>query len=358
MAFKRTTTRRSRTFRRFRKPFRRGKFARQKFDKVVLYNNLNQELTQTLVSSDPVETGGCGANVIVGCSQASNACGPEDNQSHCCVNTATFTLFKNMPTLSQNQLGPSFPEVGQSLRGFEGNVTLVRIYGDIWARTLIGFPAGTQRCVAQQLFTEQYARRYGETWWWGLKKLRLTDTPFVATDGDDTSAQDFTNAWFGYDWTESHLLWQRRKFWAPVATRYEELMPLGAITGVCSDVTGGGGGGGQLVNTLASGSGTINTRIDISPNTTTCSERTLTGETCIKQADGILVREPPWHHWRVNIKKHITMRSDERLDLQLGTRKPAMPGNDTGWGCDTPQWPGENHNTMVFMRLAAVIRLN
>jgi len=346
--------RRFRTFRRSRKPFRKGRFARQKFDKIVLYNNLNQELTDSVIDDDPITTGGCGPNIIVGCSQASGGapCGPEP-QANCCTNTATFELMKNIGGQVTVAGVPTFPEGVPGLRSLLGNVTLVRIYGDIWWRTLLGFPEGLTRCEANSLFNNQYARRYGETFWWGLKKLRLTDTPFSAVTGSDEGVQDFTNAWYGYDWTESHLLWQRRKFWAPIITRADVLMPFGAVAGVCSNTSGGAN---NIVPPIASGS-QPGYFIDTSVSTT-CSPQFLGGESCVKQFDVTTMREPPWHHLSVNIKKHITMRQDERLDLQMGIRHPAMPGNQTGWGCDTAQWPGENSNTNVFMRLAAVVRIN
>lgn len=349
-------TRRSRTFRPFRRRFvrRRRPFARSKYDKVVLYNNLNQELTDTLKDPDAPEpeTWGCGPNVIVGCQQTGLECGPDPDQPHCCLNTATFELMQNIggdiTTASSH-----FPEDVQPLRSYAGNVTIVRIYGDIWLRTLLGFPEGLTRCEANSLFNNQYARRYGETFWWGLKKLRLTDNAFIATTGSDQGVQDFTNAWYGYDWTESHVLWQRRKFWAPIITRSDYIMPFGAITGVCSNTSGGAN---NIVPPIASGS-QPGYFLDTSVSTT-CTSQGLTGEACVKQFDVTSMREPPWHHWRVNIKKHITMRQDERLDLQLGIRHPAMPGNTTGWGCDTVGWPGENSNTTVFMRLAAVLKLS
>jgi len=346
----------SRTFRRWRKPFRKGRFARQKFDKVMLYNNLNQELTDSVIDDDPITTGGCKPNIIVGCSQASAGapCGPEP-QANCCANTATFELLKNIGGQITSTGQSVFAESAQSLRAFQGNVTIVRIYGDIWLRSLLGFPTGQSRCEANTIFNEQYARRYGETFWWGLKKLRLTDTAFSAVTGSDDGVQDFTNAWYGYDWTESHVLWQRRRFWAPRVTRADYIMPLGAITGVCSNTSGGAT---NIVPPIASGN-QVSYIIDTNVSTT-CTDKTFAGvaESCVKQFDVTSVPEPPWHHWSVNIKKHITMRQDERLDLQLGIRHPAMPGNDTGWGCDTVQWPGENSNTNVFMRIAAVVRLN
>lgn len=347
---KKMAMRKRKIFRTRRRTFRRRRphFARQKFDRVQIYNNLNQELTNLGGAQNT-----CESNVFTNCRESEGDCAPTDGVAHCCASTATFTLLRN-----STSPGPQIIENINNLRGYGGTVTLVRIYGDIWFRSHLAFPTGGDLCLPQSPPTlEQYARRYGETWHWGLRKYNET---MAEQNSDSDTAADVANAWYGYDWTEAKWLWQRRKFWAPIITQQNFFLQDSTVIGVCANVTGTGGGGGSLVNSLASGTGNINTDVSDIDVHTTCNPVFYSPEGCDKHYQVLQAREPPWHHVRVSIKKHITLRADERLDLQCGVRHPAMPGNVTGWGCAdiTGGFTGENANYRVFMRLAGVVRLN
>jgi hypothetical protein len=52
------------------------------------------------------------------------------------------------------------------------------------------------------------------------------------------------------------------------------------------------------------------------------------------------------------------MKNDNFLDLQVGRRHPAVDAfNGTGWGCD-PVLTGEFAVAQMWLRVAAVVRLN
>jgi len=346
MAFPRRRSRFRSRFPRRRSSFRRTRgssFARKKYDKVQFFNNLNQDLTNSINPNF-----GCESSLFVNCREALGDCGPADpGVIHCCSSTATFLLVDNTGlniSVVENDVG--------SVRSYGGTVTVVRIYGDIYFRSLLAFPTGSDQCLVNSPPTiEQYGRRYGEMWTWGLRKFNITDSAFINSPVGPSLAIDFADLNSGWDWTEEKWLWQRRNFWAPTLERSQVKIVPGAPIGVCSNTHRAG----YVVPATASGS---QPTYNVPAETTDCGVQTI-GEDCFDIYRGLQVREPPWHHIRVNIRKHITLRGDERLDLQCGVRHPAMPGSTTGWGCqDLSGFPGEFANYRVFMRLAGVVRLN
>lgn len=345
-------------FRRRRFPFRRrSRFSkrgfrpfaarvRPKYDKVVLFSTLQGDFTEGAILSS---AGGglvapCGPVVLTHCNADGTTCHEcatppcPDGPPVCCNQLLTARLITNS-TLE------TF---------FQDRVTIVRLYGDVWCKSLapvdgLGIP---QLCSANSGLptASQYVARYAEQWSLGLRKFNTTEYPWdrEANFGNPPSeTNDFSTQLYNYDWTEPRWLWQRHSYWQPSWRVQEQFLLPGSIVGCCSTTSGG------ALNTIAEGSGTIDTRIT-SSGCGACN----TSEGCPQEYKVIDVPTPPTHHYRLNVKRHIALRGDDNLDLQIGVRHPSTYSNVTGWGCDSTLTNERSTNYQIHIRIGAVLRLN
>lgn len=330
--------RRSNRWSKSRKPFRRrfsrGRtgFARKKYDVITLFNNLHAW------SSAPEDVA-CGPEIIQPCGHSTSDCGPDNDQpqSHCCDNFALFQLVSN----------------GVLESFFQDHVTVVRIFGDLYYQTLLQFPVGLSLCESvtanpqTALDMDQYVVRYMEQITWGLRKYNITMDPAEQTAGNgDTASPQFV-----YDSTETPWIWQRNKVWRP---REEHSDSFHA----CSSLLGFRDGTSQNGYTVPPGtSGTISTYNVPAETSPGVAVQVPCDEFCTDRTRATVAAAPPLHHWRFNVRKHITLRGADALHLGCFVRHPAAPGNTLGWNCN-PTFINEGWTGNVYLRVRAVVRLN
>lgn len=346
MAFRR---RRSRPFRRsFRRRggFSRSRFARKKYDLVGLL--------------DTFQT--CSPNTILGCNQGDEdqPCG--NDGPGCCFTTLSIPVYKN--TQLQG-VGGTPPVNLQTLSpGLADNIRIVRLMGDIWIRDVVNYEGWIDNCTAEGSNTplKNYLENYAFKIRLGLHRAYVSQAT-VESPFDDASTPLASP-----DWTEARWLWLRDLYWEPHPSFEETREAPGGIVGVCSRVTGGGGG--LLVNSLVSGTGTINTAID--DNTTSCDIITSPDEgACVRQLRTFHVNPPPLLHWRFNLgiaaKRGLRLRADEQLNLQVGWSHPPstlqQDGSGQGWGCGCVTDPSngrcfEQSNIKVHAQIRAIMQQN
>lgn len=352
-------------FRRRRFPFRRRStfgrrrfrpFAarvRPKYDRVVLFNTLQGDWNQGETVTNPDSPGlilPCGPIVLPHCNggQSTNCApcvDPPCQLPTCCSTQLTLRLISNSILESY----------------FQDRVTVVRLFGDIWCRTSV-FPqgVGTDLCSpsSQAPGIEDFMIRYAEEYSVSLRKFGQTEYPY---DRDSVSTRpssflDESTPMVNYDWSEARWLWQRYRWWRPTPEMVENRTVSGSIQGCCPDVTGG-----SLLNPLELGTGNIDTSV-----TTSCNPCQPTSEGgCLDLRREWRVRLPPTHHFRLGVKRHIALRADENLDLQIGVRHPTAIsefGGSTGWGCGdqgaSNGTEADVTNYYIHARIGAILRLN
>lgn len=327
---------------------------RPKYDRVVLFNTLQGDWSQGEVISNPDGPAlilPCGPIVVPHCNGSSGpaACAecvdPPCEMPTCCSSHVTLRLISN-------SILESF---------FQDRVTVVRIFGDIWCKTLVAAQGlGDGLCSTSGLAPglEDYMVRYAEEYSLALRKFNNTEYPY---DRDAVSSRpsaflDESTPMVNYDWSEARWLWQRYRFWRPTWEMAENRTLKGSIVGCCPDVTGG-----SILNPLELGTGNIDTHVSTSCNP--CQPESELN--CLDLRREWRVRLPPTHHFRFSVKRHIALRADDNLDLQIGMRHPAaVVGGFTssGWGCatDATQATAESTSTNYYIhaRLGAVVRLN
>jgi len=338
---------RRRTFRRRFRPFS-GR-VRPKYDRLSLFNTLQGDVTQgALEAGNPDGTiMACGPIVSPECSQSILDCTPcvtpPCATPVCCAKTTTIRL------------------VSQALLQafFQDRVTIVGLYGDVWCRSLINMPFGDQLCSNDPGFptVSQYLARFAENWNVSLRKMNQTQSAVARPEPILPGIPDFSTPLYDYDWTEARWLFQRNRYWAPRETRWETRTAQGSKIGCCGNTSGGAL---NVVPPEASGSQPtydIDTRVH-----TECEPCTadVEGGGCADLSRTISAPAPPWHHFRIRVRRHITLRSDETLDLQIGRRHPPVyPGSvigTPGWGCDDTL---NQASTMIMhVKIGAVVRLN
>jgi len=345
-----------RRFTRRRTFHRRPGFARQKFDKIVLMNNLQPgpvpasgDFTSLTGNAfcGPFETGSCGRKI------APHQCGPDTNcgtgnipepgtpvPCQCCTTQMQFVLVNNDTLQSY----------------FQDSVTIVRMSGDIWFRSLVATPFGGEYCSLTgpnlRAFNDIYTSSYAEHFVWSLRKHERTQ------GADESLALDPASPMFNYDWTESSppWLWVRNKMWFPHHVRQIGGMSQDSVIGVCADTEQAG----FVVPPTVTGN---NPGWIVPPVTTNCTP-TVTGEAgaCPVVNWGYTTQEPPWHHLRIRSRKHIKMVRDQDLMLNMDVRHPQLT-NLGGWPCIDPAvLPAfarlGDVSYQVFIRIAATVRLN
>lgn len=353
---------RRRSFTRFRgRPgsFRRrsfgrsGKFAKQKFDKIVLINNLTagpilsptgfQDLNGNSFCN-PFEIPGCSAKLTEPDCGPATTCGLQGEDTipcKCCVTRGTFVLVNN-DTLESY---------------FQDSVTIVRMYGDIFYRAVVASPFNSEFCTipGSQLrnFNEVFHAAYAEQWNWSLRKHLRTQS------NDETLAVDNASPMFSYDWTESSppWLWQRSSMWFPRATRTFLDKSYDSLLGVCSNSAQPG----YVVPPTVAGA---NPGWIVPAAATVCTPSgPAESGVCLDYYNGLNITEAPWHRMRFSSKKHIKMVRDQDLILGMNVRHPSITVAG-GWPClDAatvfPGFPrGGDVSYQVFMRIAATVRLN
>lgn len=359
MAFRRfrpfRRVRRSRFRRRFTGRSRGARFARQKFDRIVLFNNLNAGPlpSNNKTGDDTVGNalGVCSPIAAVACSPQDNPpfCGPaticqtipSDVTCGCCVMEVQFNLINN----------------GTLESFFQDSVTLVRIYGDIWYRALVAFPSFGERCTLQgavlAAYNEIYAESYMEQWHWSMRKHLRTQS------ADETTALEAAGPVYDYDWTESSppWLWQRVKLWEPRNHRSNFSMANDSPIGICANTSQAG----YTVPAEASGG---QPSYNVPAESTSCTVvQANAGEGgCGPIYDNLATQEPPWHHMRMSFRKHVKMVRDQDLNLTCHVRHPQLTTLG-GWNCipksSVPTFSRAfDTNYQFYVRLAAVIRLN
>lgn len=338
-------------FNRFR---RRPKFARQKFDRITLYNNLNAG-PNGFGSLTGNALGACGPVTAVACSSQDNPpfcgagtdCGMPPNSETsltcgCCVTEVQFNLF-NSDTVQDF---------------YQDSVTVVRMYGDIFYRALVTFPFGTERCTiggnAINQYDELYKEAYAEQWHWSMRKKLRTQAQDV---GGEQTPLDAASPIYTYDWTESSppWLWQRMKYWTPKAVRTSMQMSGDSFYALCSNTAQAG----YTVPAEASGS---QPTYNVPAESTTCQSISAAGEACPQLFNGLNVTEPPWHRLRFAFRKHVRIVRDEDLNLTCHVRHPQLSILG-GWNCiDPATFPAFSRafdvNYQFYVRIAAVVRLN
>lgn len=343
--------------RRFTGRSRGARFARQKFDRIVLFNNLNAGPIPRNNLGDAVGNaeGFCSPITVAACSPLDNPpfCGPATTcqtktkdgtpavlPCACCVTEVQFNLI-------DNGILESF---------FQDSVTLVRIYGDIWYRALVAFPSFNERCTLDgsvlSAYNEIYKESYAEQWHWSMRKHLRTQS------ADETTPLEAAGPVYDYDWTESSppWLWQRFKMWHPRKMRYNLEMSSDSPLGICSNTSQAA----TIVPPEASGSQPTYT---IPAESTTCQILTPGGsEACGQRFDGFSSPEPPWHHLRFSFRKHVKMVRDQDLNLTCHVRHPDITGLG-GWPCipksSLPTFSRAfDTNYNFYVRLGAVVRLN
>lgn len=337
----------------FRRRFhRRPRLARSRFDRVVLFNNLQGDFTQgATIYTGAGGTGGqilpCGPIILTHCNSAGGACAtcesPPCELPECCSQLVTLRL------LSNDQLESTFND----------QVTVVSIFGDLWYRTEvllqnIGRPCSSASAEAFPNLQE-YVSRYAEQWSLGLMKFNQAQQPFDRDAAADIPVNFFnlTTPLFSYDWTENRWLWQRARFFQPVETAQDFWITEGSKIGCVGNTSGG-----DSENDLSEGTGIINTHITTSIQNCTVDAT----ESCTSwQQRSFSARLPPMHHTRLAIRRHITLRADDNLDLQIAVRHPTrVPVSGAGWGCNEPAFSHEagSTNYQIFARIGAVLRLS
>lgn len=303
--------------RRSKRPFTAAK---ARFDWVNLFDSISQGSGQQ----------GCPWATASPCGWSTGDCG-ENSPPGCCTTIITFEL------MSQATL--------QAV--FQDNVTIVRLVGDLYYQESVNLAVGSQRCLSSTgqpfLDAEQYALRYANQLDWGLRKDSAVDDP---QDADVVSPGDI------FDRTESFWYWRRSKLWHPRLSRSfvtnEEHWPIG----VCSNTSGGDL---NVVPAEASGSQptyNIDTRVS-----TTCSKVEQGNQELCAQQNILHFQEPPLHHWRINLRRHIRMRRDDRLHLQLQVAHPARIGWPTGFNCSETNL-NEGWTSNAKIRIQALLRLS
>jgi len=345
-----------------RRSFSRGKFARQKFDRIVLFSNLNVGLQvpqpvggenvngNTIFTCSPLEVGGCSKRAL-----PDPFCGPdticgtvnnEPVECACCTNQVNFTLINN-DTLESY---------------YQDSVTLVRTYGDIYFRAIVASPFNEEYCTLMgqdlRLFNTLYRTSYAEQWHWSVRKHLRSQADSAA---GELSPFDAASPGYSYDWTESSppWLWQRFKMWYPRNERMFWSKSRDSVYGICSDVSGGAT---NIVPPIASGSqpGYI---IDTNVSTDCTIVAPDEGGICPEMFAGEKINEPPWHHMRFRLRKHVKMQRDQDLNLICQVRHPAI-SIAGGWPCipDDAFGPrftrGGDVSYQFYVRIAAVVRLN
>lgn len=339
-----------RTFRRTRRTFRprfrarrfRRPFARASYDKIVLFNNLNggqntlSDGTTPNFNCGPITKNLCGFQD--GDCGGTTACGESPPGTpvtcNCCENVLELNLVSNT-TLE------SF---------YQDSFTIVSLYGDVYFRNNLAAPRASQLCnPANDLFWSVYANTYRESYFLGLRKHLLSQ---------DTVEQDLdpANLTTDFDWLESSppWIWNRSGVWGPREKHNQTRLTQGSIIGTCSDTSGG-----SLLNALVGGTGNINTQV-----TTTCDVKQAPSEGCPQVFNAIEVDMPPWHHYRLRIRKHIRMQRDQALNLHLDMRLPSALDGFPAFNCFDPGilgWgPGVNNIVTweCYARIGATIRLH
>jgi len=349
MAFTRSKRRNSRWSPGRKRPFRprRGPgFARQKFDKIVLFNNLNAGPNLDGISGNavcaPAETPSCSPTADPPNCGPESVCGPSESGviCRCCVTKANFLLVNN-----------------NTLQSFyQDSVTIVRMYGDIYYRAVLGWPFGAERCAFDgstlNAYQELYTEAYAEQWHWNLRKHERTQS------NDETVAADGASTMFNYDWTESSppWLWQRNKMWFPKEEQVNGQWSFDSFLGICSDTENPG----VVVPPTVTGN---NPGWIEPPTVTNCVPMTLNeAGICPVKYNEIVTTKPPWHHLRLSSKKHIKMVRDQDLMLTCAVRHPQLSAAG-GWPCiDKATFPtflrAFDTSYQFYVRIAAVVRLN
>lgn len=343
--------RRRRPFR-FNRFKRRPRFARQKFDRIALFNNFNAGAT-----GDGTMVG----NALAFCAPISTvACSPLDNPPFCGPLTDCGSLSGDPPDLTcgccvtETQFNLFNSDTVQSF--YQDNVTMVRMYGDIWYRALVAFPFGTERCTiggnALNQYDELYKEAYAEQWSWSMRKHLRTQDQLT-----ETSPLDAASPIYNYDWTESSppWLWQRMQYWTPKGIRTSMQMSGDSFYGVCSNTAQAG----YTVPAEASGS---QPTYNVPAESTTCQSISAALEACPQLFNGVQTNEPPWHHLRIRFRKHVKITRDEDLNLSCHVRHPQLSVLG-GWNClPKSSFPAFSRafdvNYQFYVRLAAVVRLN
>lgn len=334
---------------RFR-PF--AKRVRPKYDRISLFNTLGGDRTEgVILNGDPDgQLLPCGPIVSPECSQTAADCAPcaeppcLDRIPVCCAKVTTMRLL-NQTTLQDY---------------FQDRVTVVSLYGDVWCRSFVPLRTGAQLCssATELPSLEQFYARFSENWNVAIRKMNQTQQELVtsADPADFTPIKDFATPLYDYDWTEARWLYQRNRFWAPKPKRTEEWLTMGSQMGCCPDVHGGAT---NVVPPIASGS---QPTYDINTNvSTSCNPCLATTESCPSLIRHFEVDEPPWHHFRIRVRRHISLRADEMLDLQVSRRHPVMypsGANPSGWGCGGDALPPETSTMIIHVKMGAVVRLN
>lgn len=343
--------RRFKPFRRraFRSSSRRSSpsrsFARKKYDRIVFFNNMNAGPNLTTgvsgnASCGPIETSACSFQDNPPFCGPASECGPLETPSEppclCCVTKVNFLLVNNT-TLE------SF---------FQDNVTVVRMYGDIRYRAVLGQPFGGEYCTIPgkdiRDYFEFYGSAYAEHWNWGLRK-------HLRTQGlDETSPVDNASPIFDYDWTESSPPWikQWNKTWFPRITHTNSLMSKDSILNGCTTIPG------YIVPPWVTGT---SPGYVVPPSS--CVPYSV-GENgvCPQSVNTVTTQDPPWHRMRFSVKRHIKMVRDQDLVLSCAIRHPqlAVVG---GWPCIDPAFfpniaRAFDVSYQFFVRIAGVVRLN
>lgn len=348
MMFKRRVfSRPRRTFKRRFRPFA-GR-VRPKYDRVSLFNTLQGDFTQgDIINGAPDGLlSPCGPIVTPECSTDGTICGPCTTPPCvvtpvCCAKTTTIRVV--------NQ--------GVLQNFFQDRVTIVSLYGDIWCRSLINLGTDSQLCSSDPISLGQYYARFAEHWSIGVRKMNQSQAESPPNPGQFTAPiLDYGTPLYDYDWTEARWLMQRTRFWAPRPRRTDVRTVTGSQMGCCGDVNQAG----YAVPAEATGN---QPSYNVPALDTSCNPCQAFAEgSCPDLKREFQVDEPPWHHFRIKIRRHITLKADEVLDFQIGRRHPTMypggnPAGNTGWGCGGDTFPGESSTMIIHARLGAVLRLN
>lgn len=298
---------------------RRPGFARKKYDLINLFDTVSTGSGQQ----------GCPWQTAQPCGFTTGECDVASTEVPGCCNTIiTFEL------VSQATL--------QSF--FQDNVTIVRLFGDMYYQDLVSLPVGAQRCSANQntqLDPEQYALRYALMLEWGLRKDSAADDP---GDVDTISPGDI------FDRTETFWYWKRSRLWQPRLWRsfgtVEDGMPLGVCSNTHQDS--------YIVPAEASGSQPTFT---VPAESTQCTIQNFPTQEVCPRTHQQHYQEPPLMHFTMNLRRHIKLRRDDRLHLQCQVKHPARPGFTEGWNCNH-NFLNEGWTSNVKARVTALVQLN
>lgn len=320
---------RTRFARPFRRPFRTARrfghkpgFARKKFDWITLF--------------DTVSTGsgdqGCGWATASPCGFSTSDCAQATTGVPKCCNTIITVELMSQATLQ------SF---------FQDRVTIHRLVGEIYYQESVNLPIGAQRCLPSTgaitfVDPEQYALRYASALELGIRKDSAADDP---SDTDVISPGDI------FERTETFWYWRRNRLWHPRLSRTHGNLQQGFPYAVCANTSQAS----YVVPAEASGSQPTYT---VPAESTTCTQWSVDpGENCVAQYDEYHYQEPPLMHWKLRLKRHILMRRDDRLHLQIQVQHPPRIGWTDGWNCNST-FLNEGWTSNLKVRVNALVRLN